>query len=57
MSHVKKSRMRPRLGQLMNQAGGMYVVDALKRADAMMETLREPSLLGIDAISARWTSC
>jgi hypothetical protein len=48
MSHVKKSRMRPRLGQLMNQAGGMYVVDALKRADAMMETLREPSLLGID---------
>lgn len=48
MSHVKKSRMRPRLGQLMNQAGGMYVVEALKRADAVMETLREPSLLGID---------
>ncbi|MFZ0269576.1 hypothetical protein [Caulobacter sp.] len=40
--------MRPRLGQLMTQAGGMYVVDALKRADAVMETLREPSLLGID---------
>ena len=48
MSPVKKSRMKPRLGQLMTQAGGMYVVEALKRADAMMETLREPSLVGID---------
>jgi len=48
MTQVKKSRMKPRLGQLMKQAGGMYVAEALKRADATMETLREPSLLGID---------
>ena len=45
---VKKSRMKPRLGQLMAQQGGMYVAEALKRADATLETLREPSLLGID---------
>jgi hypothetical protein len=45
---VKKSRMKPRLGQLMAQKGGMYVAEALKRADATLETLREPSLLGID---------
>jgi hypothetical protein len=48
MSQVKKSRMKPRLGQLMTQKGGMYVAEALKRADATMETLREPSLSGID---------
>jgi hypothetical protein len=48
MSHVKKSRMKPRLGQLMSQKGGMYVAEALKRAGATMETLREPSLVGID---------
>jgi hypothetical protein len=48
MSHVKKSRMKPRLGQLMTRKGGMYVAEALKRADATMETLREPSLVGID---------
>ena len=49
MSEVKKSRMRPRLGQLMSQAGGgMYVAEALKRADATLEILREPSLVGID---------
>lgn len=49
MSQVKKSRMRPRLGQLMAQkGGGMYVAEALKRADATLETLREPSLTGID---------
>jgi hypothetical protein len=48
MSEVKKSRMKPRLGQLMTQKGGMYVAEALKRADATMETLREPSLSGID---------
>jgi len=48
MSEVKKSRMKPRLGQLMTQKGGMYVAEALKRADATMETLREPSLTGID---------
>lgn len=45
---VKKSRMRPRLGQLMAEKGGMYVAEALKRADATLEILREPSLLGID---------
>ncbi|WP_426043807.1 hypothetical protein [Caulobacter sp. DWR3-1-2] len=33
MSEVKKSRMRPRLGQLMAQKGGIYVGEALKRAD------------------------
>lgn len=49
MTQVKKSRMKPRLGQLMTQKGGMYVAEALKRADATMETLREPSLSGIDA--------
>lgn len=48
MSQVKKSRMRPRLGLLMAQKGGMYVAEALKRADATLETLREPSLIGID---------
>lgn len=48
MSEVKKSRMKPRLGQLMAQKGGMYVAEALKRADATLETLREPSLTGID---------
>jgi len=48
MSEVKKSRMKPRLGQLMSQKGGMYVAEALKRADATLETLREPSLTGID---------
>jgi hypothetical protein len=48
MSEVKKSRMKPRLGQLMSQKGGMYVAEALKRADATLETLREPSLSGID---------
>jgi len=48
MSQVKKSRMKPRLGQLMSQKGGIYVAEALKRADATMETLREPSLTGID---------
>ena len=48
MSEVKKSRMKPRLGQLMAEKGGMYVAEALKRADATMETLREPSLSGID---------
>ncbi|WP_426030425.1 hypothetical protein [Caulobacter sp. DWP3-1-3b2] len=47
MSEVKKSRMRPRLGQLMAQKGGIYVGEALKRADATLETLREPSLVGI----------
>lgn len=48
MSEVKKSRMKPRLGQLMAQKGGMYVAEALKRADVALETLREPSLTGID---------
>ena len=48
MSEVKKSRMKPRLGQLMAEKGGMYVAEALKRADATMEALREPSLNGID---------
>jgi hypothetical protein len=48
MTQVKKSRMKPRLGQLMSQKGGMYVAEALKRADATLETLREPSLTGID---------
>jgi hypothetical protein len=48
MIEVKKSRMKPRLGQLMTQKGGMYVAEALKRADVTMETLREPSLTGID---------
>lgn len=48
MTQVKKSRMKPRLGQLMSQKGGMYVAEALKRADATLETLREPSLNGID---------
>ncbi|KRA61644.1 hypothetical protein ASD79_05895 [Caulobacter sp. Root655] len=53
MSQVKKSRMRPRLGQLMAQkSGGMYVAEALKRADATLETLREPSLTGIDGYIA-----
>ena len=42
------SRMKPRLGQLMAQKGGMYVAEDLKRADATLETLREPSLTGID---------
>jgi hypothetical protein len=49
MSQVKKSRMRPRLAQLISQkGGGLYVAEALKRADAALETLREPSLTGID---------
>ncbi|WP_165190546.1 hypothetical protein [Caulobacter soli] len=48
MSEVKKSRMKPRLGQLMAEKGGMYVAEALKRADATLEVLREPSLSGID---------
>lgn len=48
MIEVKKSRMKPRLGQLMTQKGGMYVAEALKRADVTMEILREPSLTGID---------
>jgi hypothetical protein len=49
MSQVKKSRMRPRLAQLISQkGGGLYVTEALKRADAALETLREPSLTGID---------
>jgi hypothetical protein len=52
MSEVKKSRMKSRLGQLMTEKGGMYVAEALKRADATMETLREPSLTGIDAYIA-----
>ena len=53
MSQVKKSRMRPRLAQLMaDKNGGMYVAEALKRADAVLETLREPSLTGIDAYLA-----
>lgn len=53
MSQVKKSRMRPRLAQLMAQkGGGLYVAEALKRADAALETLREPSLTGIDAYVA-----
>ncbi len=52
MSEVKKSRMKPRLGQLMAEKGGMYVVEALKRADAALEVLREPSLTGIDGYIA-----
>jgi len=48
MTEVKKRRMKPRLGQLMTEKGGMYVAEALKRADATLETLREPSLVGID---------
>jgi hypothetical protein len=52
MSEVKKSRMKPRLGQLMAEKGGMYVAEALKRADAALETLREPSLSGIDSYIA-----
>ena len=53
MSEVKKSRMRPRLAQLMAQkGGGMYVAEALKAADATLETLREPSLTGIDGYIA-----
>lgn len=48
-SQVRKSRMRPRLAQLIGEkGGGMYVAEALKRADATLETLREPSLTGID---------
>jgi hypothetical protein len=52
MSEVKKSRMRPRLGQLMAEKGGIYVAEALKRAEATLETLREPSLSGIDGYIA-----
>jgi hypothetical protein len=52
MSEVKKSRMKPRLGQLMAEKGGMYVAEALKRADATLEILREPSLTGIDGYIA-----
>ncbi|MGR4864851.1 hypothetical protein [Caulobacter sp. LARHSG274] len=48
MSEVHKSRMRPRLAQLMAEKGGLYVGEALKRADAALEVLREPSLQGID---------
>jgi len=33
-SRAKKSRMKPRLGQLMTQKGGMYVAEALKRVKA-----------------------
>jgi hypothetical protein len=57
MSEVKKSRMKPRLGQLMAEKGGMYVAEALKRADATLEILREPSLPASTAISPRWTAC
>lgn len=50
-SQVRKIRMRPRLAQLMaEKSGGMYVAEALKRADATLETLREPSLTGIDEL-------
>lgn len=49
MSQVQKSRMRPRLAQLMTQKGGIYVSEALRRADAALEVLREPSLQGIDS--------
>ncbi|HWW27505.1 MAG TPA: hypothetical protein VNZ85_16605, partial [Caulobacter sp.] len=50
-SQVRKIRMRPRLAQLMaEKSGGMYVAEALKRADATLETLREPSLAGIDEL-------
>ncbi|MBO9709686.1 MAG: hypothetical protein J7521_15895 [Caulobacter sp.] len=52
MSQVKKSRMRPRLGLLMAEKGGIYVAEALKRAEATLETLREPSLNGIDGYIA-----
>ncbi|PHY13623.1 hypothetical protein CSW58_04530 [Caulobacter sp. B11] len=48
MSEVKKFRMRPRLAQLVKQSGGMYVTDALKRADAALEVMREPLLTSID---------
>jgi hypothetical protein len=54
MSEVKKSRMRPRLAQLVKQAGGMYVMDALKRADATLEEMREPLLTSIDDYLVRF---
>lgn len=48
MTEVRKILMRPRLGRLVRQGGGCYVVDALRRADAAIDEMREPLLLTID---------
>ena len=53
MSEVKRSRMRPRLAQLIGQPGGIYACEALARAEAALETMREPLLGSIDEALAQ----
>ncbi|MFC4444037.1 hypothetical protein [Caulobacter henricii] len=48
MSEVKRTRMKPRLAELISQPGGIYAQEALARAEAALETLREPLLGSID---------
>ncbi|ALL12754.1 hypothetical protein AQ619_04940 [Caulobacter henricii] len=40
--------MKPRLAELISQPGGIYAQEALARAEAALETLREPLLGSID---------
>ena len=53
MNGLRKIHTPPRLAKLMAEKGGMHVSEALKRADAALEALREPSLLTIDDLIAR----
>lgn len=48
MSEVKRTRMKPRLAELISQPGGIYAQEALARAEEALETLREPLLDSID---------
>lgn len=48
MSEVKRTRMKPRLAELISQPGGIYAKEALERAEQALEVLREPLLGSID---------
>ena len=45
---VVATRMNSRLAQIMKQGKGVYVVDALRKADAAIAEMREPLLTSID---------
>lgn len=48
MSEVKRTRMKPRLAELISQPGGIYAKEALERAEQALEVMREPLLGSID---------
>jgi len=52
MSEVRKFRVKSRLSRFISQPGGISVRDALKRADAGIESLRIPCIADVDATLA-----